>query len=127
MLFSCAILARLNETSDLKESFSNYSNMTSYYVLVFAVLFVILLAFATTKWLARSRYGGGGQNMKLIERMYIASDKVLLIVEVSGRYYLLSQDKTGIKKIDQLENFEPKTAEVQKFSDILDKIKNRGN
>lgn len=127
MIFSFAILAPVNETNELADSISSYANSSSYYMLLFSVFFVILLAFVTTKWLSKSKYGGQGQNMKLIERMYIASDKVLLIVQIGEEYYLLSQDKTGIRKIDKLEDFQHNEVQPQKFSDLLDKIKNRGN
>lgn len=110
MNFSCAILA---------------PSTSNYYAIVMGFLFIILVAYGTTRWLSKSRFSGAkGKNMQVIERMYLASDKMLIIVLIDKTYYLMSQDKVGIKLIDKLQDFQlnennPET----KFSDILEKFK----
>lgn len=112
MTISCAILA------------PNY--LTGYVTVIFVFILVITLAFISTRWLSNSRFSASrGKQMRVIERLYLAADKMLLIVLVDDTYYLMSQDKTGIKFIDVLENFTPQEAKQEnKFSDILEKFKN---
>jgi flagellar biosynthetic protein FliO len=93
MTYSCAILA------------PNY--MTDYYSVMFAFLVIIFIAFFSTRWLLKNRVKGNGNNMQVVERMYLSSDKFIMIVQVHGTYYLMSQDKNSIRLIDKLENFKP--------------------
>lgn len=111
MLQTCAVLAP--------------TYMANYYVVVISLIVILVLAYYTTKWLSKSRITGSGNNMKVIERLYLASDKQLLIVQVDTSYYLMSQTKQDIKLIEKLIDYvpEPKT-DMPKFSDMLDKIRN---
>jgi flagellar biogenesis protein FliO len=110
MIFSCAILV---------------PNMTSYYIIMTGFLGIVLLAYFTSRWLFKSRFSGAnGKNMQVIERMYLAADKVLVIVLVDKTYYLMSHDKNGIQLIDTLQDFQPnESIQDKKFSDILEKFK----
>jgi flagellar biogenesis protein FliO len=113
MSISCAILA------------PNYES--SYYLIMLSLLLVVILAYLTTRFLAKARQGvSRGKNMAVIERLYLSADKHLLIVSVGDEYVLMSQDKSGLKLVKTLENFEPQVLEQNpmKFGDILDKFKN---
>lgn len=112
MTISCAVLA------------PNY--LTGYMTVLLLFTAVIILAFVTTRWLSNSRLSRSrGKNMHVVERLYLAADKMLLIVLVDDTYYLMSQDKMGIKFISILENFTPEeNTQENKFSDILEKFKN---
>jgi flagellar biogenesis protein FliO len=111
MSISCAILA------------PNYES--GYFLMILSFIFVIALAFITTKWLSNTKFAGvKGKNMRVIERMFLASDKQLLIVEICKVYYLMSLDKTGIKMIDKLDNIPEIQQESNKtFAEVLDKFK----
>jgi flagellar biosynthetic protein FliO len=110
MTISCAIVA------------PNY--MTEYYSVMFAFLVIIIIAWFSTRWLLKGRFNQTGKNMQVIERMYLSSDKFLMIVLVHDTYYLLSQDKSGIRLIDKLDDFKPQEhIQETKFSDILEKLK----
>lgn len=101
-----------------------------YYGLVFAFIFVLVLAYFSTRWLAKNRSKSmDGQNIQVIERVYLSTDKQLLIVKVGIQYFLMSQDKSGLKMMHELTNFTPCVSEEpQKFADFLDKFKNnKGN
>jgi flagellar biogenesis protein FliO len=97
----------------------------TYYSTILAFLFVLGLAFYSTKWIAKSKARTmQGKNIQVVERLFLSTDKHLLIVKVGEVYYFLSQDKSSIRSIDKLENFIPQTEEeTQKFSYFLDKIK----
>lgn len=113
MSISCAILA------------PNYES--SYYLIMLSFLFVLLLAYFTTRWLSKSKISGSkGRNIHVVERMFLSSDKQLLIVQVGEEYILMSQDKSGLKFIEKLIDFQPVIGQETsvKFSDILDKLKN---
>jgi flagellar biogenesis protein FliO len=113
MSISCAILA------------PNYES--SYYLIMLSLLLVGILAYLTTRFLAKTRQSASrGKNMAVIERLYLSADKHLLIVSVGDEYVLMSQDKSGVRMIKTLENFQPQEVDQNpmKFSDILDKFKN---
>jgi len=94
---------------------------SSYYLVILSLAMFIALAYITTVLLKRSRYVGKGRNIQVIERFYLASDKILLIVQVGSDYYFMSHDKHGMKMMDKLENFTPnKDEQTQaRFSDLL--------
>lgn len=98
----------------------------NYYGTILAFLFVLGLAFYSTKWIAKSKAKTmSGKNIQVIERVFLSTDKHLIIVKVGQAYYFLSQDKNGIRSIDRLEGFIPQTdEETQKFTYFLDKFKN---
>lgn len=112
MTFSCAVLA------------PNYS--ASYYVVLISFFGILTLAYFTTKWLSRMKFNNQrGKNMQVVERLHLAADKLLLIVMVDEAYYLMAQDKSGVKLIDKLEDFKPEaTQQDTRFSDLLNKIRN---
>jgi flagellar biogenesis protein FliO len=86
---------------------------------------IIALAYVTSILLKRSKFVGRGRNIHVVEKFYLASDKMLMIVKISDTYYLMSNDKTGLKMLDKLDEFIPIESDLPqpKFSDILDKIK----
>lgn len=98
----------------------------TYYSTILAFLFVLGLAFYSTKWIAKSKARTmSGKNIQVLERVFLSSDKYLLIVRVGEAYYFLSQDKTSIRSLDKLEGFVPQSdEETQKFAYFLDKFKN---
>jgi ABC-type cobalt transport system substrate-binding protein len=83
------------------------------------------LAYVTTVLFKKSKFVGKGRNINVVERFYLASDKMLLIVKVGEDFYFMSSDKTGMKLIDKLDEFTPNEKEIlePKFSEILQKIK----
>ncbi len=97
------------------------------YMIVVSFLFVLLLAFITTKLLMKTKFGHmKGKNIRIVERLMIANDKQLLIVEIQKKYYLLSSDKNNINLLDTLEGFSPlEVTDEQKikFSEVLDRFK----
>jgi flagellar biogenesis protein FliO len=98
---------------------------SSYYLVILSLAMFVALAYISSILIKRSKFVGKGRNIHVIERFYIASDKMLMIVKVGEIHYLMSSDKNGMNIVDKLENFTPnETEQIQtKFSDILDKVK----
>jgi flagellar biogenesis protein FliO len=98
---------------------------SSYYLVILSLAMFVALAYITSVLIKRSRFVGKGRNIHVIERFYLASDKMLMIVKVGEIHYLMSSDKNGMRMVDKLENFTPNEADqIQtKFSDILEKVK----
>lgn len=105
--------------------FSTPNFETKYYLVILSLAMLAALAYITTILLKRSKFVGKGRNIHVVERFYLASDKILMIIKVGEAYYLMSSDKSGLKLVDKLEDIALKeqTLDQPKFSDILDKIK----
>lgn len=103
---------------------------SGYYGAVFSFFIVVILAFLSTKWIAKIRLNTmEGKNIQVVERVYLSTDKQLLIVKVGNQFFLMSQDKSGIKMLNELTDFTPsEIEEPQKFAYFLEKFKNnKGN
>ncbi len=98
---------------------------SSYYLVILSLVMFVVLAYVTSILIKRSKLGGKGKNIHVIERFYLSADKILMIIKVGEVYYLMSYDKTGMKMMDKLENFTPNELESTqtKFSDLLEKVK----
>lgn len=98
---------------------------SSYYLVILSLAMFIALAYITTVLLKRSKFVSKGRNIHVIERFYLAADKILMIVQIGEVYYLMSYDKSGMRMLDKLDNFTPNTKEETstKFSDILKNVK----
>ena len=96
-------------------------------MIVFSFVLVLLLAYFTTKILAKSKIIGiKGKNIQVIERVMLSNDKQLLIVKLNDKYYFLSSDKNNVNLLDKLEEFSPIIDESQKvvrFSEVFERFK----
>ncbi len=67
--------------------------------------------------------------MRVIEKLPLGLDRSLMIVQVGNVYYLLTNNKMGIEKIDKLDDFEPNEMEQmewdykESFKKVLDKYR----
>lgn len=98
---------------------------SSYYLVILSLAMFVALAYITTVFLKKSKFVSKGRNIHVIERFYLAADKILMIVQVGEVYYLMSYDKSGMKMLDKLDDFTPMMKEETqtKFADILKKAK----
>lgn len=53
--------------------------------------------------------------MRVIEKLPLGLDRSLMIVQVGNVYYLLTNNKMGIEKIDKLDDFEPNEMEQMEW------------
>ncbi len=71
---------------------------------VLAVIAVIALAYLTTIAVAKLyNKGTGSTNIKIIERVNIATDKSLWLISLGEKYYFLYTDRNGLSKIDEVD------------------------
>jgi len=99
---------------------------SSYYLVILSLAMFVALAYVTTSIVKKSKSNGGkGKNIQIVEKFYLSTDKILMIVLVGEVYYLMSYDKTGLKMMDKLEDFTPNEVVENelKFSSILEKVK----
>ncbi len=71
------------------------------------LIFIAGLAYLSTVLLARYyKKGASSRNIKLIEKISLAADRSLWLVELGEKYYFFYVDKNGLKKLDQFERDE---------------------
>ena len=98
---------------------------TSFVMPLLGVVFVILLAYVGTGWLAKKYVGtGAGKNMRVIERLSLGQDKSLLLVRVGGKTLLLGVSGKGFEVLreldaDELPVVEEAPAPKNDFADML--------
>ncbi len=71
---------------------------------VLAVIAVIALAYLTTIAVAKL-YSKSSQstNIKVVERVNLATDKSLWLVSLGEKYYFLYTDRNGLTKLDEVD------------------------
>lgn len=104
--------------------------MNSYYpvVVFFASIFIIVLAFLTTRFVSGGIKGNvSNRNIKFIEKLPLGVDKSLILVQLEKHYYLMYLSKSGAQLIDKLDSLEINDAisNNMSFNEILDKFKRK--
>ena len=105
-------------------------------LLIFVLALILVAAYFTTKFL--SVKGGNlmkGRYMQVKDRLILAKDKQILLVEVSGRFYIVGISGQQIQVLGALENGEltplpqePPRVAASAFGDMLAKLlKKEGN
>ncbi len=92
---------------------------------VLAVIAVIALAYLTTFAVAKL-YGKSSQsaNIKVVERVNLATDKSLWLVSLGEKYYFLYIDRNGMTKLDEVDSstlsfIEQTDIKTQPFMNLL--------
>lgn len=92
------------------------------------VIAMIVLAYLTTKFVANLYSKGlNSRNIKVLEKIYLAADKSLWLVELGNKIYFVYADKNGMTKLDTLNRDEidlikeDSTRNTHNFKDILNK------
>ncbi|NLM60818.1 MAG: flagellar biosynthetic protein FliO [Clostridiales bacterium] len=90
---------------------------------LFALIGVLVLAYFTTKWLARRTGGDRGKGIiKIIDRQFIAQDKSFIVLRVGKKILLVghtSQSMTKLADLDEDDIVVEETAQVKDFSAVL--------
>lgn len=69
-----------------------------------ALIGVLILAYFTTRWLARRTGGGRGKGIiKIIDRQFVAQDKSFLVVRAGKKILLVGQTSHSITKLAELD------------------------
>lgn len=76
------------------------------------IIFVLFLTYYLTKWFSvRTSNIFKSKYINIVDKIVLGQNKCLAIVEISGKYYLLSITDSSINIIKELEEFEPTSAE----------------
>lgn len=108
-----------------------FSMISSIIKFIFLLLVFFVLLFAAswfTKWYARSGLLNKQQgNIELMESYPIGQGKVLQIVKVGNRYFLIAQSKDTVAYLTELSEEElrwsiPETGKIAGFQDMFSEI-----
>lgn len=89
------------------------------------VIGVIALAYWTTRWLSRAYTKGNvNRNIKVLERVNLATDKSLWLIKVGTKTYFAYSDKQKFEIIDNIHNEDIvlPSHETESFESILKKV-----
>lgn len=70
------------------------------------ILALILALFYASKWFNRRMSITSAQNLKIIERVNLAPDKMLLLIEICGKYMVIGVTPSGINTLSELDDEE---------------------
>lgn len=119
--------------SDVKTGFYSVWDLVS---LILIFVLVIALAYFATKQFAKfqSNALSGKNNIRIIESFRIDSNKLIVIVRITGDYYALAYTRDNVTVIDKLNPEEINNLKAEKpsqpvarhdFKEILSQIKNK--
>lgn len=63
---------------------------------------VVVLAYYSTKWIARARAGASGANVRVLESAAVAPGANVALVRAGGEYFLVGAGKDGVSLIAKL-------------------------
>lgn len=94
------------------------------------VIGILVLTYFGTRWMT-SKVGttgvGSSKYMKIIDRLVVGQNKSIVIVDIQGKYYLVSITENNIELLKELDSLEINTEEYIKeeldFNKILTKFK----
>lgn len=113
------------------------SSVSSFFQLIGVLLiflFVLLLTYLTTRWIAGYQKGHSfNKNLKIIETLKIAQNKYIQIIEAGGEYLVIALGKDEVCLLakltaDQLTDLQteelPSGVGTETFKELLDRFKN---
>ena len=72
----------------------------------------MFLTYYGTRWLStKTNLAARSKYMNIVDRMVVGQNKLLAIVEITNKYYLLSITEKDVSIIKELEDFKLKTEE----------------
>lgn len=73
--------------------------------LIVITVLVLVATWLATRWIGRkSQISQSSRNVKIIERTPIARDKYLAIIEVAGKFYLISVTTQNVQMMTEIED-----------------------
>lgn len=120
----------------LQDSTSSMSSILSVISLILIFIFIVALAYFTTKFIARYQNNSmnSRSNIRVIESFRMGSNKFVAIIEVSNNFYVIGVGKEEITLIDKLDSdsiSNIKNGQMKElgkkidFKEILSQIKNK--
>lgn len=120
----------------LQDSASSMSSILSVISLILIFIFIVALAYFTTKFIAKYQNNSmnSRSNIRVIESFRMGSNKFVAIIEVSNNFYVIGVGKEEITLIDKLDSdsiSNIKNGQMKDlgkkidFKEILSQIKNK--
>ena len=120
----------------LQDSASSMSSILSVISLILIFIFIVALAYFTTKFIAKYQNNSmnSRSNIRVIESFRMGSNKFVAIIEVSNNFYVIGVGKEEITLIDKLDSdsiSNIKNGQMKElgkkidFKEILSQIKNK--
>ncbi len=120
----------------LQDSTSSMSSILSVISLILIFIFIVALAYFTTKFIAKYQNNSmnSRSNIRVIESFRMGSNKFVAIIEVSNNFYVIGVGKEEITLIDKLDSdsiSNIKNGQMKDlgkkidFKEILSQIKNK--
>ena len=120
----------------LQDSTSSMSSILSVISLILIFIFIVALAYFTTKFIAKYQNNSmnSRSNIRVIESFSMGSNKFVAIIEVSNNFYVIGVGKEEITLIDKLDSdsiSNIKNGQMKDFGkkidfkEILSQIKNK--
>lgn len=112
------------------------SNFVHFIVVLLIFIFVLILTFVVTKWLAKFQQGSTtNKNIKVIETFRIADNKFVQILQIGRKYVAISICKDSVTFLTELTEDDilefPQTGEHSfnsgniRFEEVFTKVKNQ--
>jgi len=95
---------------------------------LFVFIGIVVLAYFSTKWIARARNAVSGGNIKTVESVSVGVGANVCLVRVGGEYFLLGVTKERVSLITAIDPesiAEAKAAGAQSFERVLSEFKGR--
>ena len=120
----------------LQDSASSMSSILSVISLILIFIFIVALAYFTTKFIAKYQNNSmnSRSNIRVIESFRMGSNKFVAIIDVSNNFYVICVGKEEITLIDKLDSdsiSNIKNGQMKDlgkkidFKEILSQIKNK--
>lgn len=107
------------------------SSIGQFIVSVLVLVFVVVLCYFTTRFIANYQKGIAGKgNIEILEAKSLGNNKYIEIVRIGDEYFALGVAKDNITLISKVDKDTLKVEQPQKtgtkesFSQLLDKLKN---
>jgi flagellar protein FliO/FliZ len=112
---------------------SSLANFWQLLSVLFLFIIVLVGAFFVTKWLSHLQYQQTkGKNMQLIETLRIGPNKMVQLIKVGDRYFVIGLSKEHIQVISEVDQEQIKDQRDQNkqinvnFKEQFNQILNRG-
>lgn len=119
----------------LLDGFSGWESFIQLMGILLIFLFVLVLTYVTTKWIARYQQGVMcNKNIRIIETFRVNNNKFIQIIQIGTKYLVISVCKDTINTLAELTEEEllwlppvedGNKPENQNFHEILEKLKEK--
>lgn len=83
---------------------------------ILAIILILFLTYIASKYISKKvPMANNGGNIRIVERMALAQDKFLAVIEISNKYYLIGVSSNNINLLKELDDYEPPKQENGDF------------